>query len=233
MNKCGNPPKKSLKKSFLIVLMTFICLFLPVLNAYAVKDFDIPNLSKVKKMIVEYHESGAWTKEVEEISCRAINILEKNYDENIKQAVVFDIDDTMLDNYQGLKLSDFSTGNAEQAKKWMLECKAKRIESVYKIYLKARELGLTVFFITGRPEQAREATARHLKLIGCEGYEKLIMCSDSELKQLPTTYKTCARKKITETGYHILLNIGDQFSDINGGYSKYALKLPNPMYFIP
>jgi hypothetical protein len=46
-------------------------------------------------------------------------------------------------------------------------------------------------------------------------------------------YKTNCRKDIESKGYKIILNIGDQYSDLEGGYSQAVFKLPNPMYYIP
>ena len=36
-----------------------------------------------------------------------------------------------------------------------------------------------------------------------------------------------------ELGFTILVNVGDQDSDLAGGHARKAFKLPNPMYFIP
>ena len=47
------------------------------------------------------------------------------------------------------------------------------------------------------------------------------------------TYKTAIRKEITQLGYQIIVNIGDQKSDLVGGYADKGFKLPNPYYFIP
>ena len=34
-------------------------------------------------------------------------------------------------------------------------------------------------------------------------------------------------------GYTIVVNVGDQWSDLAGGYSEGGFKLPNPFYHIP
>jgi len=34
-------------------------------------------------------------------------------------------------------------------------------------------------------------------------------------------------------GYTIIANIGDQYSDLVGGYAEGEFKLPDPMYYIP
>ncbi len=47
-------------------------------------------------------------------------------------------------------------------------------------------------------------------------------------------YKSLTRKHITGEGLlSILANMGDQFSDLTGGFADRAVKMPNPMYFIP
>ena len=46
-------------------------------------------------------------------------------------------------------------------------------------------------------------------------------------------HRAAERRKITEHGYTILLTMGDQQSDLAGGYAERTFKLPNPVYFIP
>jgi hypothetical protein len=41
------------------------------------------------------------------------------------------------------------------------------------------------------------------------------------------------RQALEKGGYLIVLNIGDQWSDLMGGYSLKTFKLPNPFYYIP
>ena len=44
---------------------------------------------------------------------------------------------------------------------------------------------------------------------------------------------TPERKKLVDQGYTIIVNIGDQMSDLDGGFAERTFKLPNPFYFIP
>ena len=46
-------------------------------------------------------------------------------------------------------------------------------------------------------------------------------------------FKMPERKKISELGYTIILCMGDQQSDLSGGYCEKTVKLPNPVYFLP
>ena len=48
-----------------------------------------------------------------------------------------------------------------------------------------------------------------------------------------TEYKSAARAKIEQQGYRIILNVGDQESDLAGGHATRAFKLPNPFYYSP
>ena len=41
------------------------------------------------------------------------------------------------------------------------------------------------------------------------------------------------RKRIKNAGYIIVENIGDQYSDLDGGYSLRTFKYPNYMYYVP
>ncbi len=46
-------------------------------------------------------------------------------------------------------------------------------------------------------------------------------------------FKAACRKEIESKGYHIVVNMGDQLSDLEGGHADGEFKLPNPMYFVP
>jgi predicted secreted acid phosphatase len=46
-------------------------------------------------------------------------------------------------------------------------------------------------------------------------------------------FKAPTRREIVEQGYTIVLNMGDQLSDLEGGYAERTFKLPNPFYWIP
>ena len=46
-------------------------------------------------------------------------------------------------------------------------------------------------------------------------------------------YKSLTRQHVQSLGYDIVANLGDQFSDLDGGFSDRTFKIPNPMYFLP
>ncbi len=68
-----------------------------------------------------------------------------------------------------------------------------------------------------------------------EGYEweRVILLPEGGSFKSAADFKAPERRKLTEEGYTILLSIGDQQSDLSGGYAERTFKLPNPVYFLP
>ena len=46
-------------------------------------------------------------------------------------------------------------------------------------------------------------------------------------------WKARTRKAIVRNDYRILASLGDQWSDLDGGWAQRRFKVPNPMYVIP
>ena len=97
----------------------------------------------------------------------------------------------------------------------------------------ARELGVAVFFITGRPESQRAATERNLRAgrlwrlrRPCHGRRRRALRHAAD-------FKAPRRAAIEAEGYTIVANVGDQPSDLAGGHAERAFLLPNPFYRIP
>ena len=97
----------------------------------------------------------------------------------------------------------------------------------------ARRSNAAIFFITGRPESQRAATARNLETTGYTGYTELIMEPVGAHYDSAADFKAPHRARIEDMGYTIIANIGDQPSDLDGGYSERTFLLPNPFYRIP
>lgn len=145
-----------------------------------------------------------------------------------KLAVVFDIDETTLSNLPHMRAQDF--GYVPTAwDGWVGEGSAPVIEPVRRIYQAARAHGVAVIFLTGRKESDRAGTEKNLRADGFTDY-LAIHFKPSEPAQTTEAFKTAMRKKYTEEGWTIIANIGDQQSDLNGGYAERSFKLPNPFY---
>ncbi len=163
-----------------------------------------------------------------------------------KLAIVMDIDETTLTNWCEKRREDFGY-IPSLYRPWEVSPEAAvAIPGALRLFNEAREAGVAVFFITGRPGKgdARSqtadandetaATARNLEAAGFRGYAGLRLRNGPE-KQMPTiAYKSEERRLIAADGYRILLSVGDQWSDLLGEpQADVSVKLPNPFYFIP
>ncbi len=149
----------------------------------------------------------------------------------VRPAIVFDIDETALSNYDNFNAVDFAAaGIGPGATGGGLPA----ITPTRDLYDLAVRKGLTPFFITGRPDiPLLQTTAEtNLREAGYDGGFTLITKPADSGHTIE--YKSGERARIEkQEGYKILINIGDQDSDLAGGHAVRAFKLPNPMYFIP
>src|SRR5262249_62229810 len=98
---------------------------------------------------------------------------------------------------------------------------------------RARELNVAVFFISARPPEIKEATERNLRAEGYEWTAVIVLPPGQPSFSSAADFKAPERRKIAEQGYTILLTMGDQDSDLAGGYAERTFKLPNPVYYLP
>lgn len=199
--------------------------------------------------LVTYHDSGDYEEDLETVGTRAQNYLDRRVPKIRKQAkqsckangvkncpkpklaIVLDIDETTLSNYSYLADADFSNIVAALGTA-LFAADAPAIEPTLELADDAQGMGVDVFFITGRPDfQAiRDATESNLTAAGYSGWQELVLNPGDAGSTVP--YKSGAREAITEDGYNIVVNLGDQDSDLKGGFAEKAFKYPNPYYFI-
>ncbi|WP_327291189.1 HAD family acid phosphatase [Streptomyces sp. NBC_01198] len=160
-----------------------------------------------------------------------------------KPAIVLDVDDTSVLTYNyELEVGFNYTPASNQA-----YLDSKNMPAVFGMDTLANwaaDQGVTVFWITGRPEAQRADTVRNLSAVG---YKSAPDTAHLYLKNStnPPAYLSCGstcttiqyksgtRAHIESLGYDIIGNFGDQYSDLSGGYADKSFKLPNPMYFLP
>ena len=174
--------------------------------------------------IVAYHDSGEWRTDTARQVRRARKVLSRHLDDR-RPAIVLDIDDTSLSNYACLKRVDFDRGAADCTD-------LPAIPQTLRLYRYARRHDVKVFFITGRREHAREDTVANLKAKGYKGWKGLRMRPDDQPLSRKDGWKARMRRNIERRGYRIVVNLGDQRSDLDGGHALRRVKLPNPMYVI-
>lgn len=187
------------------------------------------NLGTHKAEIRAYLKSGDYDREVAAVATKARAWLEERTKQGGgKLAMVFDLDETLLSNWPEMDREDFGFERTAFPA-WIESGKCPAIEPVRELYRVARRLGVDVIFITGRDEHSRAATERNLREVGCGDFVALIFKPDGS-KETAAALKTAARKRLTEAGHVIIANIGDQESDLAGGFAEKTFKLPNPVY---
>ena len=196
------------------------------------------NLALVKKHLTQYHDSGTYIKEFNQVVAKAKKYLEKRIIENNKSqkpkklAIVLDIDETSLSNYPYMAKRDFG-GSLKQINREIERGDAPVLKPMLNYYNYAKANKVAVFFVTGRKEPQRMVTIDNLKKAGYNQWNGLYLKPVNYQQKSIISYKVQSRKDITDKGYDIVESIGDQCSDIKGGYADKGFKLPNPYYYLP
>jgi acid phosphatase len=197
-----------------------------------------PNLSLAKVEVKKYHDSGLYEKELAQVILNAQEyiihqaIIEQKHIPHKKLAIVLDIDETSLSNYDSMIKRDF-TGTHIQFHQDILTANAPAIKPTLALYKEALHQGIEVFFVTGRHQSERSATEKNLIQAGYTRWAGLYLRPDHYTSQSIIPFKSHTRELIMQKGYTILATIGDQFSDLKGGFTKKGFKLPNPYYYLP
>ncbi len=183
-----------------------------------------------------YYDDGFYKQDIVEVTEVAKRQIEQktSYGIHKKIGLVLDIDETVLSNWPWIEETLLgSPANPKTGsmtfQDWQKKGKAKGIFPMLEIYRLAQDKKVHVYFITERPESLKEITQLNLIREGFNQQHELIMRPESA-EQTTTHFKSEARHKITEQGVNIILNIGDQAVDLEGGYADRNLKMPNPFY---
>jgi acid phosphatase len=199
----------------------------------------IPNLGALVTELKQYHDCtckcGCYTHDLALQSDRAIAYLRRRAAHRSPQeklAAVFDIDETSLSNYQEMLRAGFAF-DPKAFDAWVNTAAAPAIPGSLRTVKEAQSLGVQVFFITGRPDSERDATERNLRAQGF-AWSQLTLRPESTRSESVIAYKSGARAQIAAQGYKIVLNVGDQWSDLKGTpEAEFSVKYPNPYYLIP
>ncbi len=198
------------------------------------------NLGQLKQQIKRYYactcDCGCYEKETAAAGARATRFLRSRVAKAAKSeklAMVLDIDDTALSNYPLYSTNDFSYVPAEYDR-WLDGATAPPVKATLALFQAARQLGVAVFFISGRREDQRAATERNLSEAGFNGWSGVILRTPADKGKPASQFKPAARQQLVSQGYRLVLNVGDQLSDLAGKpAAERSVKLPNPMYFLP
>lgn len=190
----------------------------------------VMNLGAAKNAVQAYYESGEFDRECAKIIDAAINQID-----GIKltgnPAIVFDIDETALSNYEYTKEIGF--GYVYKLwDEWQQKGIAPAIKDTKRFYDYLLSKNIHVIFVTGRYTEVSEATKRNLIEKGYTKFDTLIIRSDNERKIAATEWKAAKREELVSKGYNIIACIGDQWSDLVGGNTGIKIKLPSYLYLL-
>jgi predicted secreted acid phosphatase len=201
------------------------------------------NIGDLKFAVIDYYNSAAYLTDLQLAAAPAIGWITEEAPRVDRPAVVFDIDETALSNWEAIKANDFGRvidGPCDELPEgpcgwhaWGLRAQSTVIQPTMDIFTAARDRGVAIFFITGRHETQRVATERNLLAVGYTGYTQLIMERPGAHYVSAADFKAPHRAQIEQRGYTIIANVGDQPSDLDGGFAEQTFLLPNPFYRIP
>jgi acid phosphatase len=220
-------------------------------------DLAIPLLKK--KLL--YYRCTSYEADIAKVIDQALAWVKERAPEVIAAgkapAIVLDIDETSLSNWRRIYRDNFAyipdgPCNLDDDTKpcgdlaWQRSGMAPAIGATRDLYRFARCIDVTppcreidVFFITGRRENGpsienkspRQWTRDNLIAAGYVDVidDHLFLRSDHD--DGVADYKSGVRARI-ESKFHIIANIGDQQSDLDGEHADRPFKVPNPFYFI-
>lgn len=186
--------------------------------------------------IRDYRNSGQYVQQRTQILHQASEFLD-NYlrsrcsPKSCKPAVVFDFDDTLVSWYEIYEPLNFSP-NSSVTTPALNNCQTPPIAEGIALLRHAQDKGATAYVVTGRPEEMRQITEACMTKVGIKN-ATLILRQADQSTLTAKAYKSATRAGIERAGETIVLNVGDQVSDIAGGHAKGQFVVPNPVYFIP
>jgi len=201
----------------------------------------VPTIYGAQRAVEQYISGGRYDADVAKVVAGARAWLEERAKSATKPAIVLDIDETSLSNWPAYRVNGWvriTGGDCDLERgpcglrAWQAAGESKAIAPTLALARRARELGVAVFFISGRPADLREATEKNLKAQGYEWTGVIVQPPGAQFASA-IDFKAPERRKLTEQGYTIILSMGDQQSDLSGGYAERTFKLPNPVYYLP
>lgn len=195
------------------------------------------NLASYKETVEKYHQNGEYDKDISKVvsdarKYMALRITENNQKQKKqKLALVLDIDETAISNYSFMQKNMFG-GSIKDFDAHIRRDPTPAIQPVLELFKFAQKNNISVFFVTGRKEYLRYATIHNLKKAGYNKWQRLYLKPNNYHQSSIVPFKTSIRKRIESKGFTIIESIGDQQSDLLGGYAEKTFKLPNPYYKI-
>src|SRR5882757_9256027 len=120
------------------------------------------NIGDLKIEATQYYESGAYLTDLQQAAVPAIAWINEEAPRVDRPAVVFDIDETALPNWEAIKAKDFGRVIDEPCNRppqgpcgwlsWDQRAQSTVMQPTMDIFTAARDRGVAIFFLTGRNE---------------------------------------------------------------------------------
>lgn len=166
---------------------------------------------------------------------------------SLPPAVILDVDETTLDNspFEARLIRDTAEYDSTTWNPWCREASAEPIPGALEFCQRAAGRGVTVFYLTNRRENLREATRRNLVRCGfpmVQGRETVITRADADPSD------KLGRRQAIAKEFRVVLLVGDNLGDFisqdqlstgerEAVAKRYAdwwgirwIMIPNPMY---
>lgn len=152
-----------------------------------------------------------WLADIAPIAAAAQSYLTTAIPGATKPAIVFDIDNTVLE----------TSYNPQPI--------IPAIPAILAVAQYAKSQGASVFYVTGRPSLLNVYSQANLLAVGypVDGVYGAGPTTGSSGAAALASYKTATRASIQGQGYTIVANIGNSDSDLSGGYALQTFKLPD------
>jgi predicted secreted acid phosphatase len=196
------------------------------------------NIGTLRTTLKAYHDTGAYDKEFTAIVKQAETYINARAATNAKApnpaklAIVLDIDETAISSYNDMLERKFCD-DKERFDHDVKRGKIPVIAPMLTLYKDARNEHVAIFFVTGRGPSLQKITESNLKYAGYTTWNGIYFRPKEDRAKSVIPFKTQVRSNITSQGYTIVASIGDQASDLTGGYAEKTFKLPNPYYYVP
>lgn len=231
------------------------------------KGAQIPNIDSVKATVRTYYgatkgpdpanpaktiylpnlTTSPYATEVEGITTKIASTLPVD---GTGDAVVFDVDSTLLSDYGNEEEMNFNYNPTLNAA-WVNNKLFPAVPGMVALVKKLADEHYAIYAITGRPAAQEGDTVANLTKDGYTsdgtptgtpifdnanvytkgepGGPSSVVCATS---CTTVAYKSATRQFINATT-PIVANIGDQWSDLQGGFAASTYKIPNPTYYLP
>jgi predicted secreted acid phosphatase len=144
-----------------------------------------------------------------------------------RPTVVLDIDETTLSNWTCLDEVDFELLGLATC---VVQGRSRAIAAAKRFIRHARRRHVRIAFITGAPAIVCAGRRANLVAQGIPKPFSLTCRPATDKNDSLVPYKSSARRALIRKGATIVLNVGDQRSDLAGGAARATVKLPNPIY---